>query len=130
MNYNPQQSQRARGIETWAALMSLGRHGLAAMIEQCCAHAQRFAAGFRAAGSDVPHEVFINQIMVSFGDDATTQRIIKAIQDDGTCWAGATTWRGRTAMRISVSSWATTQDDIEKSLAAILRVAEQEKLKI
>jgi len=124
MNYNPQQSQRARGIETWAALMSLGSDGVAALIERCCRYAQTFARELRAAGFEVPHDVVLNQVMVRFGDDETTRRVIKAVQHDGTIWAGATVWKGRAAMRISVSSWATTDEDVARSVDAIVRAAD------
>jgi glutamate/tyrosine decarboxylase-like PLP-dependent enzyme len=122
-DFTPELSRRARGLEVWAALKSLGRAGLADMIERCCRHAERFAAGLRAAGYEVLNEVVLNQVLVSFGDAATTRRVIDALQADGTCWCGGTEWQGRTAMRISVSSWATTDADVEKSLAAMLRVA-------
>jgi glutamate/tyrosine decarboxylase-like PLP-dependent enzyme len=122
-DFTPELSRRARGLEVWAALKSLGRAGLADTIERCCRHAERFAAGLRAAGYEVLNEVVLNQVLVSFGDAATTRRVIEALQADGTCWCGGTEWQGRTAMRISVSSWATTDADVEKSLAAMLRVA-------
>jgi glutamate/tyrosine decarboxylase-like PLP-dependent enzyme len=122
-DFTPELSRRARGVEVWAALKSLGRAGLAEMIERCCRHAERFAAGLRAAGHEVLNEVVLNQVLVSFGDAATTRRVIEALQADGTCWCGGTEWQGRTAMRISVSSWTTTDADVEKSLAAMLRVA-------
>jgi glutamate/tyrosine decarboxylase-like PLP-dependent enzyme len=125
MHYTPESSRRARGVEIWAALRSLGRAGLADLIERDCRHAARFAAGFRAAGFDVLNEVVLNQVLVSFGDDEATRRVVAAVQGEGTCWAGGTTWRGRAAMRVSVSSWATTDDDVEQSLAAIVRVAEE-----
>ncbi len=123
INYTPESSRRARGVEVWAALRSLGRTGLAEMIERCCQHATRFAEGLRAAGYEVLNEVALNQVLVSFGDDETTRRVIAGIQDDGTCWCGGTTWQGRAAMRISVSSWATTDADVGRSLDAMLRVA-------
>ena len=122
-DFTPELSRRARGVEVWAALKSLGRAGLAEMIERCCRHAERFAAGLRAAGYEILNQVVLNQVLVSFGDAATTRRVIEALQADGTCWCGGTEWQGRAAMRISVSSWATTDDDVEKSLAAMLRVA-------
>ncbi len=122
-DFTPELSRRARGVEVWAALKSLGRAGLAEMIERCCRHAERFAAGLRDAGYEVLNEVVLNQVLVSFGDAATTRRVIEALQADGTCYCGGTEWQGRTAMRISVSSWATTDADVEKSLAAMLRVA-------
>lgn len=121
--YTPEMSRRARGVEIWAALRSLGRSGLADLIERTCRHASRFAEGLRAAGYQVLNEVVLNQVVVSFGDAETTRRVIAGVQAEGTCWCGGTVWRGQTAMRISVSSWATTEADIERSLAAILRVA-------
>jgi hypothetical protein len=83
----------------------------------------RFAEGLRAAGHAVLNEVVLNQVLVSFADAETTRRVIAALQADGTCWCGATLWQGKTAMRISVSSWATTDEDVEKSLAAMLAAA-------
>jgi glutamate/tyrosine decarboxylase-like PLP-dependent enzyme len=124
-HFTPEMSRRARGIEIWAALLSLGRDGLADLIERTCRHASRFAEGLRAAGFDILNEVTLNQVLVSFGDDDTTRRVIAGIQEDGTCWCGGTVWRGRAAMRVSVSSWATTAADVEQSLEAMLRVAAQ-----
>lgn len=126
MHYTPEMSRRARGIEIWAALRSLGREGLAAMIERCCQHATRFAEGLAAAGYEVLNDVQLNQVMVSFGSPERTQRVMEAVQAEGTCWCGGTVWQGRRAMRISVSSWATTEEDVERSLEAMLRVAAQE----
>jgi len=103
-------------------LRTLGRSGLAALLERCCAHAQRFARELTAAGATVLNDVVLNQVLVSFGDAGTTRRVVKAVQDDGTCWCGSTVWQGRTAMRISVCSWATTDDDVERSIAAIRRI--------
>jgi glutamate/tyrosine decarboxylase-like PLP-dependent enzyme len=122
-HYTPDFSRRARGIEVWAALRSLGRQGVADLIERTCRHAARFADGLRRARYDILNDVVINQVLVSFGDPDTTRRVIAAIQAEGTCWAGATVWQGRTAMRISVSSWATTDEDVERSLDAIIRAA-------
>ncbi len=122
-HYTPEFSRRARGVEVWAALRSLGRQGLADLIERTCRHASRFAEGLREAGYEILNDVVINQVLVSFGDAELTRRVIAGIQADGTCWAGGTVWQGRTAMRISVSSWATTEEDVERSLAAMLRVA-------
>jgi glutamate/tyrosine decarboxylase-like PLP-dependent enzyme len=121
--YTPEMSRRARGVEVWAALRSLGRAGLAELIERTCRHATRFADGLREAGYAILNDVGLNQVLVSFGDAETTNRVIAAIQEDGTCWCGGTVWQGHTAMRISVSSWATTDDDVEVSLDAMLRVA-------
>ena len=122
----PELSRRARGVEIWAALRSLGRAGLAEIIDGNCRGAARFAEGLRAAGYEILNEVALNQVLVSFGGDETTRRVIAAVQKDGTCWCGGTVWQGRAAMRISVSSWATTDEDVERSLAAMIRVAAKE----
>jgi glutamate/tyrosine decarboxylase-like PLP-dependent enzyme len=124
MHYTPEASRRGRGLEIWAALRSLGRSGLAEMLEGCCGHARRFAEGLREAGYAVLNEVELNQVLVSFGSAEKTKKVITAVQADGTCWCGGTVWQGHTAMRISVSSWATTDDDVERSLAAMIRIAE------
>jgi glutamate/tyrosine decarboxylase-like PLP-dependent enzyme len=124
--FTPEMSRRARGVEIWAALRSLGRSGLADLIERTCQHAARFAAGLSEAGYPVLNEVALNQVLVSFGDAETTLRVIAGVQADGTCWCGGTVWQGHTAMRISVSSWATTEDDVELSLDAILRIAAEQ----
>ncbi len=121
--YTPELSRRARGVEVWAALRSLGRSGLAELVERTCRHARRFAQGLSEAGYEVLNEVVLNQVLVSFGDADVTNRIIADLQADGTCWCGSTVWQGHAAMRISVSSWATTEADVERSLQAILRIA-------
>jgi glutamate/tyrosine decarboxylase-like PLP-dependent enzyme len=123
MHHTPEASRRARGVELWAALKSLGRSGLADLIERTCAHARQFAEGLRAAGFPVLNEVVINQVLVTFGDAQKTQEVIRRVQDEGTCWCSGTVWQGKTAMRISVSSWSTTSQDVDRSLAAIVRVA-------
>ena len=122
-DFTPELSRRARGVEVWAALRSLGRAGLADMIGRNCAQARRFAELLRAGGAEILNEVVLNQVLVAFGDAERTKRVIQRIQDDGTCWAGVTVWQGRTAMRISVSSWATTDADVERSAEAMLRAA-------
>ncbi len=121
----PDASRRARAIELWAGLRSLGRSGLAELIERTCAYALRFAEGLRGAGYEILNDVVINQVMVSFGSAEQTREVIRRIQEDGTCWCGGTVWKGRTAMRISVSSWATAAEDVEKSLAAMVRIARE-----
>jgi glutamate/tyrosine decarboxylase-like PLP-dependent enzyme len=121
--YTPDFSRRARGVEVWAALRQLGRPGLADLIERTCRYAGRFADGLRAAGHRVLNEVVLNQVLVSFGSPERTREVITRVQGEGTCWCGGTVWQGHTAMRISVSSWATTDADVERSLAAILRAA-------
>jgi glutamate/tyrosine decarboxylase-like PLP-dependent enzyme len=122
-HYTPEMSRRARGIELWAALQSLGRNGIAGLIERTCGYAQQFAEGLRKAGYEILNDVVINQVLVSFGSPETTRSVIERLQREGTCWCGGTEWQGRVAMRISVSSWATTAEDVEASLAAIRRVA-------
>jgi len=121
----PEASRRARGIELWAGLKSLGRSGLANLVERTCAHARRFAEGLSKAGYEILNEVVINQVLVSFGSVEKTQEVMRRIQEDGTCWCGGTVWKGRTAMRISVSSWVTTEEDVEKSAAAMIRIARE-----
>jgi len=121
--YTPEASRRARGVELWAAMRSLGRDGLRELIERNCRFAAVFGQRLRAAGFEVLNDVVLNQVLVSFGSAEETQRVIRDVQKDGTCWCGGTEWHGRTAMRISVSSWATTGDDVERSLGAIIRIA-------
>jgi len=125
MHHTPESSRRARGVELWAALKSLGRSGLRELIERTCLHAQRFADGLRKAGFEVLNDVVINQVLVSFGGSDITREVIRRVQEDGTCWCGGTVWQGKTAMRISVSSWATTEADVRESLAAIIRLARE-----
>lgn len=123
--FTPEMSREARGVAVWAALKSLGKKGLADLIERNCYQARLFAEGLENAGYNILNDVVLNQVLVSFGDTATTLAVIKKIQEDGTCWCGGTTWQGITAMRISVSSWSTTEMDVDLSLAAMLRVAEE-----
>ncbi len=122
----PEESRRARAVPVYAALRSLGRSGLAEMVERNCRQARRFAEALRAAGHNVLNDVVLNQVLVSFGTPDQTRSTIAAIQQDGTCWCGGTVWQNQTAMRISVSNWSTTDDDIDQSIAAILRAAKQE----
>jgi glutamate/tyrosine decarboxylase-like PLP-dependent enzyme len=123
----PEMSRRARAIEIWAALRSLGKAGVAGLVDRCCAHAQRMANALSDAGIEVLNDVVANQVLVSFGSPEVTRQVIAAIQQDGTCWCGGTVWQGRTAMRISVSSWATTDRDVDRSLEAIIRIASAAK---
>lgn len=123
MLLTPQSSQRARGAEVWAVLASLGRDGVADLVARNVALAKRFAAALSEAGLHVLNEVALNQIVVEFNGTATADEAIAAVQREGTCWCGPTTWRGRRAMRISVSNWSTTEDDVDRSVAAILAAA-------
>jgi glutamate/tyrosine decarboxylase-like PLP-dependent enzyme len=122
-HFAPEASRRARGVELWAAMRSLGRSGLRALIEQNCRQASLFADRLREAGFSILNDVVLNQVLVSFRSEEETRRVIAAVQRDGTCWCGGTQWHGQAAMRISVSSWATTDEDVERSAAAIIRIA-------
>ena len=121
--YTPELSRRARGVEVWAALKSLGRAGLAELIERNCRLASGFAEALRKGGCEILNEVVLNQVLVSFGNRDRTLAVIDRVQRDGTCWCGPTTWQGRTAMRISVSSWLTREEDVDMSATAILNAA-------
>ena len=121
----PESSRRARGFAVWAALRSLGRDGVADLVERCCAQARRIRrAARRRAGVEILNDVVLNQVLVRFGDDdETTRAVVRRVQADGTCWLGGTDWQGRAAMRISVSSCRTTSEDVERRAAAILEAA-------
>jgi glutamate/tyrosine decarboxylase-like PLP-dependent enzyme len=129
LDWNPEASRRARGFPVYAAIRSLGRSGIVDLVDRCCAHARRFAEALaREPEVEVLNDVVLNQVLVRFLDrggdhDARTHAVIKAVQEDGTCWLGGTTWQDKAAMRISVSNWATTTDDVDRSVAAILRAA-------
>jgi glutamate/tyrosine decarboxylase-like PLP-dependent enzyme len=117
-------SRRARGLDVWAALRSLGRRGLAEMIDRHCDQALWLSGQLRTAGVEILNDVVLNQVVVAFGDDERTRRTVAALQAGGQCWCGGTRWKGRDAMRISVSSWATTQEDLAVTLKAILSATE------
>lgn len=120
-HYTPEMSRRARGVELWAAIRAQGRTGMAALIERTCSHARRFADALRAAGHTVLNDVVLNQVLVSFGTPEQTLTVMRRIQAEGVCWCGETEWQGHVAMRISVSSWATTEADVDAALASILK---------
>ena len=117
-------SRRARAVDIWAALKSMGRQGLSELVERNCRQAHKLGSALHQAGIEVLNDVVLNQVVVSFGSDRRTNKVIAKIQDEGECWCGGTVWHGRAAMRISISSWATTDNDIERSLSAILRAAQ------
>ena len=123
MGMSPESSQRARSVEVWATLAALGRDGVADLVNRSCGLARRFAAGMRDSGFAVLNDVVLNQVLVSFGDARRTDAVIAAVQQDGTCWCGPTTWQGHRAMRVSVSGWSTTQDDIDRSISAVRECA-------
>lgn len=117
----PESSRRARGFATWAALRELGRIGVAELVERCCRLARRFATRLAAVdGVQVVNDVVLNQVLVRFGDDdASTDAVVAAVQRSGECWMGATTWHGMRLMRISVSNWSTTEQDVDRAVAAV-----------
>ena len=123
MTVTPDSSRRARAVEVWAALKSLGRSGLAELIGRNCRQARRMAEALRGGGAEILNEVVLNQVVVAFGNDARTRRVVAMVQQNGECWCGGTTWQGRAAMRVSVSSWATSDADIDRAAAAILAAA-------
>lgn len=123
--FTPELSRRARAVEIWAAIKSLGKTGISELIERNCKQAEKFAIELKNAGYEILNDVVINQVLVSFGSDAVTDKVVEEIQKDGTCWMGTTTFQGKRAMRISVSSWATTDEDVNKSIEAILSIAKR-----
>lgn len=125
VDWTPEFSRRARGFPIYAALRSLGRSGVAELVERCCDHAQSFARILgEAEEAEILNEVVLNQVLVRFGgDDERTKEVVARVQADGTCWVSGTTWHGQSAMRISVSSWRTTGEDVERSASAMLEAA-------
>ena len=113
-------SRRARGLAAWAGLQQLGRDGVTDVVNRCCALARRFAEQLQAAGCEIGNEVVLNQVLVSFGSDADTDRVITTVQNAGVCWMGGTPWRGRRYMRISVSNHLTTEADIDRAADSVL----------
>lgn len=120
MNYTPSMSKRARAVELWAILRTLGREGVANLVEQLCANARYFGEKLADEGFEVLNEVVFNQVLVACADDEETTRTIERVQASGECWLGGSTWKGRAVMRVSVCSWATTRDDIDRSVAAFV----------
>ena len=119
-HYTPELSRRARGMEIWAALRSLGRRGLAEMIERNCDQARRMATALTDKGIEVLNDVQLNQILLRFGSDDRTGEVMREIQSGGELWAGDTLWHGKRALRISISSWITSDEDIDRSIRAII----------
>jgi glutamate/tyrosine decarboxylase-like PLP-dependent enzyme len=124
MTFTPESSQRARGAEVWAVLASLGHDGISRLIASHAALARRFASGLAAGGLHVLNEVRLNQVVAACANPAATDEMISALQREGTCWCGPTTWRGRRAMRISISNWSTTEADVDRSVTAVLAAAQ------
>jgi glutamate/tyrosine decarboxylase-like PLP-dependent enzyme len=117
LDWNPEHSRRARGFTVYAAIRALGRSGISEMIERCCAHARRFADGLTDLGAEVLNDVELNQVLFRFATDDETNAVLSTVQEDGAAWMGGTTWDGRSAIRISVSNWQTSEDDVERTLA-------------
>lgn len=121
-DFTMESSRRSRGFATWAAIAELGAGGIADLVDRCCRAASRFAAGLGAlAGAEVVNDVMLNQVLVRVGDPAFTDALVAELQREGTCWMGATTWRGERLLRVSVSNWTTTDDDVDRSVAAVAR---------
>jgi glutamate/tyrosine decarboxylase-like PLP-dependent enzyme len=126
MHHAPQASQRARQVEVWAVLRTLGRQGVTDLVVRTCDHARAMAAYLRQAGLDVLNDVVLNQVLVRAGTDDQTLALVEAVQQDGTCWCGPTVWEHRPAMRISISGWATSSEDIKASADAIIAAARRQ----
>ena len=124
VDWNAEHSRRARGFAVYAALRALGRDGVAEVVDRCCDNAVAFAERLRETrDATILNDVVLNQVLVRFGDDDATREIVRRVQADRTCWLSGTTWQGKAAMRISVSNWRTTREDVERSADAILRIA-------
>jgi glutamate/tyrosine decarboxylase-like PLP-dependent enzyme len=119
LDWNPEFSRRARGFPIYAAIRSLGRSGIAELVERCCAHARRFAAELsQVPGAQLLNEVVLNQVLFRFESDERTQEVLRRVQASGEAWMSGTTWDGRAAIRFSVSNWQTTEEDVERAVAA------------
>jgi glutamate/tyrosine decarboxylase-like PLP-dependent enzyme len=123
VDWTPEFSRRARGFTVYAAIRQLGRAGIAQLVERCCDHAARFAAEITATGAEVLNEVVLNQVLFHYDTDERTQAILRRVQESGEAWMSGTVWQGRQAIRLSVSNWQTTDDDIDRTLAAFLAAA-------
>lgn len=130
MLYTPEMSRRARGIELWAALKSLGRSGVGQLVAQLCQRARQFAAELDAQGFRILNDIVFNQALVACETPALTQRTLERIQASGECWCGGTAWRGEPAIRISVCSWSTTEADVSRSAAAFVAARHQARADI
>jgi glutamate/tyrosine decarboxylase-like PLP-dependent enzyme len=124
VDWVPEFSRRARGVPVYATLRTLGRDGIEGLVDRCCTRARQIEEILNAQqGVQILNDVVLNQVLVRFGDDdETTRAVVRGVQEDGTCWLSGTTWHGKAAMRISVSNWSTSEEDMVKSADAILRV--------
>ena len=122
MGYSPEFSRRARAVPVWAAIRELGREGITALVDRCCAHARAIAEGLAALpGCEIVNEVVLNQVLFRFEDDVRTQAILAAVQEEGEAWMSPTTWDGKFTIRISVVGWRTSEHDVERTVAAFAR---------
>jgi glutamate/tyrosine decarboxylase-like PLP-dependent enzyme len=119
LDYVPEMSRRARAVPVYAALRSLGREGVAELVDRCCALARRLADAMRDQGVEVLNDVVLNQVLLRFGDDDATRKVVAAVQRGGEAWLGGTVWHGRAAVRVSVSNWSTTEEDVDRLAAAL-----------
>jgi glutamate/tyrosine decarboxylase-like PLP-dependent enzyme len=117
IDWNPEHSRRARGFTVYAAIRALGRSGIRELVERSCAHARRFADGLRELGAEVLNTIELNQVLFRFASDEETDRVLRAVQAEGSSWMSGTIWEGRQAIRISVSNWQTSEEDVERTLA-------------
>ncbi len=123
LDWNPEHSRRARGFAVYAAIRSLGRTGIAELVERTCAHAKTFAARLEVMGAEVLNTVELNQVLFRFPDDARTEAVLAGVQASGEAWMSGTVWEERPAIRISVSNWQTSDEDVERTLAAFRELA-------
>jgi len=122
----PESSRRARALPVWAVLRSLGRSGVEELVDRFCRHATTFAEGVRAIeGAQVLNDVVFTQVCASFGSDERTQDVVRRMLEDGTAWMSGSRWRGQAVLRIAVSNWSTTDDDVERSIEALRRAARE-----
>jgi glutamate/tyrosine decarboxylase-like PLP-dependent enzyme len=120
LDWNPEHSRRARGFAVYAALRSLGRAGVAELVERSCSRARALAAALtELPGCEVLSDVVLNQVLFRFEDDETTDAVVAAVQASGEAWLGGTVWDGRRAIRLSVSNWQTSEEDVARTVAAV-----------
>lgn len=120
MNFRPSMSNRARAIELWAVLKTLGRSGVQCLVEKLCENARHFAQLLSEQGFQIHNEIVFNQVLASCDSDELTRATVKNIQSSGECWCGGSTWRGKAVIRISVCDWATGPKEIERSVRAFV----------
>ena len=123
LDWTPEFSRRARGFAVYAAIRQLGRSGIAELVERCCDHAARFAREIPESGAEVLNEVVLNQVLFRYDTDERTQEILRRVQESGEAWMSGSVWEGRQAIRLSVSNWQTSDEDVDRTLAAFRRAA-------